>query len=173
MCLVNASWFKEWFLREEEDFATSVSLPPLSLSFCYSESLVNFFFLACLFYSSQNSVAWKAAAHVPSQPVNWRRCFPRPFCSNTMNGKLKKKSLQPMLMNLFGEFWESIDSPNIKKVKSAGEFDQTRRFCGIAGLSGFSGTFAEKWNNQLSFIMKTSISRLYVPYLLPDLPDCS
>ncbi|MEJ1272512.1 hypothetical protein NN561_003363 [Cricetulus griseus] len=52
----------------------------------------------CSGQETHNSVAQRAAAHVPSQHVNWRRCSPRTFCANTMNGELKK-SLQPVVMN--------------------------------------------------------------------------
>lgn len=65
---------------------------------------VLFFFTTWPYHSSQSSAAWKAAVHVHSQPVNWKRCFLRPSCVNTMSEKLKKKSLQPMLMSSSGEF---------------------------------------------------------------------
>lgn len=43
MCLLMLPGLKNDF-SEQEDFATTVSLPPLSLSVSYSESPVNFFF---------------------------------------------------------------------------------------------------------------------------------
>lgn len=119
--------FGVWFLRRQRDYNLRTCVLNHDLfaydacnywGFSFSEVLVKFsyFFLSASWppHSSQSLAAWKAAAHVPSQPANWRRCSPRPSCVNTMSGRLKKRSLQPMLMSWSGE----CQSREVSSVKS-------------------------------------------------------
>lgn len=100
-----------------------------SWGFLCFRNFVNLFFPFASWphHSSQSSAAWKAAAHVHSQPVNWRRCFPRPSCINTMSEKRRRKLLQPMPMSLSGEFsgsWAVICQLPIRKLFLAASVDE-------------------------------------------------